>query len=265
MPEQNSRVVSPTELAALIAKSQSRGFSPLEAGRSGIARDSNNFKPANFESIAKNATILRPERTQEAPEGLPDAPIAAPAPVLHAAFVEHAAEPARDFDAELATAKEAARAEGEAQGYAKGLAEAAVMAKDDQTKELETARDLFLAAASALGSPATDLIRGLSAALQKAIPRLAAERAGMAIDANPAAFLARVELLAERVSQGVRDITVTLHPDDLLALQKHLSDNDHGFSVLGADARLERGDVIIKGQGLMLADVLDPSTAERLK
>lgn len=262
MPEQNSRVVSPTELAALIAKSQSRGFSPLEAGRSGIARDSNNFKPANFESIAKNATILRPEVVREAP----DAPAAAaPAPVLHAAFTEHAPEPERDFDAELAAAREAGRAEGEAQGYAKGLAEAAVMAKDDQTNELEKARDLFLAAAAALGDPATDLIRGLSAALQKAIPRLAAERAGMAIDANPEAFLARVELLAERVAQGVRDITVTLHPDDLLVLQKHLSDNDHGFSVLGADTRLERGDVIIKGQGLMLADVLDPTVAERLK
>ena len=88
--------------------------------------------------------------------------------------------------------------------------------------------------------------------------RLAAERAGQMIDALPTAFAARVEAMADRVAQGVRAVSVRLNPDDLAVITPHLAGLEvTGTAELIADARLSRGDVEVRAEGIRLADLLE--------
>jgi flagellar assembly protein FliH len=55
----------------------------------------------------------------------------------------------------------------------------------------------------------------------------------------------------------VREVSLRLNPDDLAAITPHLA----GFDVLGgaalvADARLARGDVEVRAEGIRLADLI---------
>ena len=132
--------------------------------------------------------------------------------------------------------------------HAEGRAAAAV--------EMEKAREAFVTATRNLTLQGASLSDRIAAELADAVRALAAQRAGQAIDALPAPFLARIAALADRVAQGMRKVTVHLHPDDLAVLQPHLSGSDLDGVTLTADARLLRGDVEVRAEGIRLADLL---------
>ncbi len=180
---------------------------------------------------------------------------AAVAEAVEAEVVEVVAEevpPAPSVEELLAEA----RAEGFAAGKAAGLAEGRKAGAADAASGVVAARDAFVTLAARLAVTGLDGAETLSAALSAAVRTMAAQRAGQAIDALPAPFLARIEALADRVSQGVRAVTVALHPDDLAAVSSYLAGSDLGGAVVAADARLARGDVVVRAEGILLADLI---------
>ncbi len=257
MSQQNAPVISPTDLAAIIGKSQGKGFTP-----GGHTRPQANaaFTPANFAASAR-VIELAPTFDDTEPhhhrvaEGFAPAHDLSPTP-----------HQPRNVDAEIAAArvegKQAGLAEGLAQGLAKGRADALAEAAQAQDHALTAARDTFLRAAAALSSPEGVLPEAFAQDLDRAVRRLAAERAGMAIDAHPAAFLSRITLLADRVAQGIRSITIALHPQDHTTLMAHLSGTAAmDGAALVPDARLSRGDVVVTGPAIRVADLLNGEDA----
>lgn len=259
MTHQNAPVISPAELAAIIGKAQGKGFTPGGPVRAGIATDGDSFRPADFEAMARSAALPSPEPTPDTP---PPAPVAVPA---RKAFSEPAPEPVRDFDAELAAARQEGHLAGHAEGLAQGRAEAKAESEAQRVNEMATARDIFLRAAKALSDPSPDLLEAIFSKVDLTIRRLAADRAGVMIDTHPEAFLHRIETLAERVSQGVRQIAVTLNPQDLEIISQHLGEGETDWTGLKADPTLNRGDVIITGAGISLVDLLDPTPRTSLR
>lgn len=253
MTHENAPVINPADLAAIIAKSHTGGFSPFVPQRTsaGIVAG-NDFLPANYETLAKQVPSPQPESPQPAPTKTPALTV-----------VEHPRpepKPQRDFEAELAAAFEKGRASGLADGKAQGKAEAAAQMQERSTAEMTRARDAFLAAAKALATPQDELANSLYLGIETAILRLASERAGMAISENPSAFLHRIEGLADRVSQGMRQVRVSLNPDDLARITAHLG--DHPIDMLEFLPRqgLSHGDVIVTAQGISLSDLLMAET-----
>lgn len=153
-----------------------------------------------------------------------------------------------------------ARAEGYAAGHADGMEEGLSLGRAEgraaAEAELAPARGAFLQAAARL-VVAPDPAEDIAGVLAEAVRRLAAERAGQMIDTLPAAFAARVEMLADRVAQGVRTVSLRLNPDDLAAITPHLAQFDLlDGAVLAGDPRLARGDVEVRADGIRLADLI---------
>jgi len=249
MTHENAPAINPADLAAIIAKSHTGGFSPSVPQRpsAGIVAG-NGFMPANFETIAKQSPP--PKSAAQEPE-------AAKAPVLTVVSPPRPEpKPERDFEAELAAAFEKGHASGLAEGKAQGQAEAAAQLQERSMAEMMRARDTFLAAAKALAAPQDELANSLGAGIEAAILRLASERAGMAIAENPSAFLRRIESLADRVSQGVRQVRVSLNPDDLARINAHLGDQPIDMLEFLPRQGLSHGDVIVTAQGITLSDLL---------
>lgn len=158
-----------------------------------------------------------------------------------------------------------ARAEGFADGLVQGLAQGRTEghatgrseALDEAAAALGAARDAFATALRGLvAAPAAS--DALAVVLADAVRSLAAQRAGQAIDTLPDAFAARVAAIADRVAQGMRAVTVRLHPDDLAAIAPHLAGTDLDGTTLCPDPRLTRGDVDVRGDGIVLSDLLAP-------
>lgn len=160
--------------------------------------------------------------------------------------------PAPTVEELLAEARDA----GFAAGKAAGLAEGRKLGAADAEAGVIAARDAFAALASKLAVTGMDGGDALSAALSGAVRAMASARAGQAIEALPAPFVARIEALADRVSQGVRAVTVALHPDDLAAVAPYLARSDLAGAVVAADARLARGDVVVRAEGIVLSDLI---------
>lgn len=232
--------MGPAEVMAMIRASSAKGFA---AKASSVPEDAV-FRRAKLEEVKRvdpAGVLIEPE-----PE-MPVAEVLAPAePVVEVI------DPAKRLAEARAEGYAAGHADGVQEGVARGIAEGRAAAE----AELAPARGAFLAAAARLavaGDPADDI----AAVLAEAVRKLAAERSGQMIDALPAAFAARVEVLADRVAQGVRAVSLRLNPEDLAAITPHLA----GFDVLGgaelaADARLARGDVEVRAEGIRLADLI---------
>ncbi len=156
----------------------------------------------------------------------------------------------------LAEAREAAYAEGHAAGLAKGLAEGRMQGLAEAEAGVVAARDAFAALAARLAVTGAEGGDALSAALAAAVRSLAAQRAGQAIDALPEGFVRRIEALADRVAQGVRAVTVALNPDDLAAVSPYLAGSELNGATLAPDARLARGDVVVRAEGIVLSDLI---------
>ncbi|WP_126976374.1 FliH/SctL family protein [Frigidibacter oleivorans] len=179
------------------------------------------------------------------------------------------AEPDIGIAAESATpAAEAAAADARAAAYAEGHAAGRLdglrQARDDMAEQAQdvaaTARALA-AALAALDRPDAGATAQLTAALDRAVARLAADRAGMAIDSHPAAFLDRIAALAERIDRQRRGLVLHLNPRDLAAVRAALpagAEAEPAFAAtrMRADPALARGDVELRAPGAHLRDLL---------
>lgn len=257
--DRSQAVITPSEIAAILARGQGRGFAPGLAGLGGLAADPGGFQAADFLAAAR----LAPEAmTTDAAQPLAD-PGQPPMPQARPglSFAEPPPPlPPRDIAAELAAARAEGRAEGHAEGLATGLATGRAQAEAElrasALAELTQARALFLSAVTALSAPEPAAVRGLEQALAAAVARLASDRAGQAIADHPGPFLARIAALADRVAQAGRSVTIALHPADLAALGPHLPGGLPEGAQLAADAALSQGDVVLRAGGITLSDLL---------
>lgn len=170
-------------------------------------------------------------------------------------MVENAVEiapPPPTVEELLAEAREA----GLAAGKAAGLAEGRRLGMAEAEAGVIAARDTFVALAARLAVTGLEGAEALSAALSGAVRAMASQRAGQAIDELPAAFLLRIEGLADRVSQGVRAVTVALHPEDAKAIAPYLAGSELNGATIAPDARLARGDVVVRAEGIVLSDLI---------
>ncbi len=237
------------EVMALIRASSQKGFT----GAVPMAPQDATFRRARLEEVRRvdPAGVLLEEDALSMNGALggevlaADAVEMAPAPVVE--------DPAR----RLAEARGEGYAAGRADGLEEGRIEGRAAALTEAEAGLVPARDAFVAALAGLtGGP--DLADEIAGVMAAAVRRLAAERAGQMIDALPAAFAARVEAMADRVAQGVRAVSVRLNPDDLAVITPHLAGLEvAGAAELVADARLARGDVEVRAEGIRLADLLE--------
>lgn len=237
------------EVMALIRASSQKGFT----GAVPMAPHDATFRRARLEEVRRvdPAGVLL-----EDDEALPDAVLGGE--VLGADAVEMVPAPVVDDPARrLAEARGEGYAAGRADGLEEGRIEGRAAALTEAEAGLVPARDAFVAALAGLtGGP--DLADEIAGVIAVAVRRLAAERAGQMIDALPAAFAARVEAMADRVAQGVRAVSVRLNPDDLAVITPHLAGLEvTGSAELVADARLARGDVEVRAEGIRLADLLE--------
>lgn len=242
------------EVMALIRASSQKGFT----GAVPMAPQDATFRRARLEEVRRvdPAGVLLED--EEVPS---DAVLAGE--VLGADAVEIAPAPVVEDPARrLAEARGEGYAAGRADGLEEGRIEGHAAALAEAEAGLVPARDAFVAALAGLtGGP--DLAHEIATVMAAAVRRLAAERAGQMIDALPAAFAARVEAMADRVAQGVRAVTVRLNPDDLAVITPHLAGLEvTGTAELVADARLARGDVEVRAEGIRLADLLEAQSLE---
>lgn len=177
------------------------------------------------------------------------------------------APPAPDTAELLRAAREEAYSAGFTAGHGTGLAEGREagrkLAHQELAQGMAEAKATFLAAIRGLEEGTDALAIQLSAALQQAVIRLAAQRAGAAIDAMPAAFLHRIDALAERVAQGMRKVRLRLHPDDLAAILPLLGGREgFGPDVIETDPTLMRGDAEVRAEGVTLSDLLGTLSGE---
>lgn len=230
----DGQALAPAELAARLRATVSGSFT----GRAPLVAVDGGFRAARLDQFARVGADVEPA---------PPAPAAEPAP------------PPPDPARLLADARAEGFADGQVQGLARGRAEGHAEGRREAMAEAEAAlgaaRDAFAAALRGLAAApaASDALAGM---LADAVRTLAAQRAGQAIDALPAAFAARVAALADRVAQGMRTVTVRLHPDDLAAIAPHLAGTDLDGVTLSPDPHLSRGDVDVRGDGIVLSDLL---------
>lgn len=239
----------------MIRASAQKGF----AARSPVGEADAVFRPARLDAVRR----IDPDATAmvEAVVATEDGGIT----VAAGEVMGPARATAQVSTEEMAQRLAEARAEGYAQGHADGIeagraaghAEGVVAGRAEAEAAIGPARALFLEAVARLEDSA-GMADGLASILAEAVRNLAAERAGQMIEALPVAFAARVEALADRVAQGVRAVSVRLHPDDLEAIRPHLAGCEvlEG-AMLTADARLSRGDVEVRAEGIRLADLLE--------
>ena len=112
----------------------------------------------------------------------------------------------------------------------------------------------------------TSTVEALTRSLDTAVARLASERAGQAIDLQPGPFATRIARLADRLAQGMREVSIHLNPTDVQALQTFLAGAGApelaslAAARLVPDSRLSRGDADLHAPGLRLADLIDAAS-----
>lgn len=256
MDEADAPRMGHAEVMAMIRASAQKGF----AAKASVADPDAVFRPARLDAVRRidpdvtamvDAVVATEDGTISVAAGEVMAPSRTATPqVTMEDMAQRLAEARAEGYAEgRADGMEAGHAAGHAEGMAAGRAEAEAA--------LGPAREVFLTAVARLEQEA-GLADGLAGVLAEAVRKLAAERAGQMIEALPAAFAARVEAMADRVAQGIRSVSVRLNPDDLEAIRPHLAGCEvlEG-AALTADARLARGDVEVRAEGIRLADLLE--------
>ncbi len=201
---------------------------------------------------SRSAFAVAPEQPDtsqpDAPE-TPDAPAPGSEQPLTPDAISTGSVPAVSSPEE--TVDQDTLASARAEAYAAGLA----AARADAMTELETARDVFIAAHRALVC-APEQIEAFSTQVEQAVMRLASERAGLAIDSTPAPFLRRIEQLATTISEATSDMSVMLNPADLNAIAPHLQDSQCSAFRFQADPGLQRGDARLAQPTVLLSDIL---------
>lgn len=163
-----------------------------------------------------------------------------------------------DIEAIRAEAFEAGKNEGMIQGLAQGRAEGRVQGETEATQKIEAARAAFEAVTANLSTLTAGDISTLTETVTEAINALASQRAGTVIEEMPKNFMVRVETLADRVAQGVRQVSIRLNNDDLVAIEPYLEGSELlSDSRIVADSKLGRGDVDVRAGAITLSDILN--------
>lgn len=250
------RSLSPQDVLSLVRKAGQQGFqrrdlSLADGPKAPFQPRSLTGDPAPEDPAAQPAAVDAPQ------------PQAAPEPTVTAAPPAPKTAPAAPVD--LDTLRDEAFAAGRSEGYEAGLTQGRI----DGQKAAEIAGQQQLTqAATALESAVQSLRRvdplavsGLTDSLTSAILTLAAQRAGMAIDDSPKAFVTRIEALATRVTDTLAQAQVRLHPDDISAITPHLDGTAFTAEALTADPTLSRGDARISVGAISVSDILGNGAA----
>ena len=249
--------ISPADLAQIMAKKLAEGFTPTPSHRARVVENDIGFVPADFRAASQASTSDGAiDLSEHSP---PQSPSTETAPPPEPVVAMPIMEPRRDFEAELRAAYDRGFEEGSKKGAEIGRAEAISNAE----LEVMQAKELFLSAAKALAEPQDAAVRDLSEAMLHAINRLTSERVGVAIGDHPEAFLQRVQRLADRVSQGVRQVTVHLNSEDLELVQLHLHALDVEFIKLVDSKKLGRGEIEIRGDGIKFQELYQATVEPR--
>lgn len=259
-----ARTLRPEDLMRLVREAGQSGFARrAPAQETGVTSE---FKPSlpvrdvtdEVVQSARAAAPRAPEPQHAAPQP------SEPDPAEAAAQAALAAREAAQSQA-LSEAHDQGRSQGFSEGYAAGVEEgqqAGQLAGIDEGRrqaaaELGEARDLFLKAAATLAAPDDSMLQDLTRAVLGIVQQMASDRAGIAIDDHPKAFLRRIEKLAEQAAAGLGQTALHLNPEDHAALRPHLDGSDLlSDSRIVPDAALARGDVTLRIGGIELRDVL---------
>ena len=114
----------------------------------------------------------------------------------------------------------------------------------------------FETALIGLAKPQTVDTVALSKTLQEAVVRLAATRAGVAIDEMPELMVARIKSLADAAGKHVAAGHIFMHPDDCAVIAP-IMDGRQGQFKIEPDPDLYRGDIRIIFDGMEISDVAD--------
>lgn len=223
---------------------------------------------SGFQPRRPSALVATPAPAAESSPAVPPAgPGPASPPVRAEPEAEDGGDPAQLAVMPRPVAPNAAlaaeiRAAALAEGQSLGRTEAEAALSAEREALAVQARVLATALARLTAPPPAEL-EALSQSLAQAVNRLASDRAGLAIDTMPAAFAERIARLADRVGQGMREVAVHLHPDDLAALRPLLDTAcppelaSLAAARLVPDSGLARGDADLRAPGLRLADLID--------
>ncbi|MEM6896436.1 MAG: FliH/SctL family protein [Pseudomonadota bacterium] len=261
-----AKALSDQDLLALVRRSTGRFKTDTSLKRPGSedARPSAGFTPRSF---AKPATSPRsseadPARdvTNPLEEGEAASAPQSPSEALTEDFQPAPPMPSIDLEAERRAAREEGRAEALQEIEAakeEARKQALQTAEWDADRVISAARDVFMAAAVNLQAATDESEHKLALTIEQAVQALASERAGIAIDASPPSFMARIERLARDISSDCANAVVALNPDDLAAIEPHIED----FTLLSdaqlvAEPELARGDLRLKMGDITYADVL---------
>ena len=163
------------------------------------------------------------------------------------------AELAAEYERGVAAGRDAGQKAGHAEGHASGLTEGQAKAAG----ELEATIQKFEQAAQALSQTnAVDLTR-LEASLHDAVARLAADRAGVAIDAMPEGLAKRIEAMMAKIVASTEHPVISLNPEDLAVIAP-LAEQREALKAyqFEADASLGRGDIHVTADGISVADTI---------
>ena len=142
--------------------------------------------------------------------------------------------------------------------YQRGFEAGLKAAADQQDQQLLAAINSFTAASEALTQPDNIDLSQLSTAMYGAIAKLASERAGIAIDAHPDAFAARIEQMIARIRNHVETPLIRLHPDDATAITSTLETKMAPRQIqIISDGTLNRGDAQINVGDIGVIDLIE--------
>lgn len=146
--------------------------------------------------------------------------------------------------------------------HAKGFAAGRAAAEAEMKTRMTSAVEALEKAAHNLYSPPVSAIATLRADITEAVLKLAAERAGLEIETMPAAFVERIETLAERIHLQATQPVLRLNPDDHAAIAEVITGSETlGVMRIMIAAELSRGDVELIVNGLRMSDrLLDQPT-----
>jgi flagellar biosynthesis/type III secretory pathway protein FliH len=249
--------------------------------------------PENAENAGANQIATQAEVGRQSPDmgaevshpaDMPEtgvmAPAASPQPASAQALSQQqeaeqeaaAAQAYEQREAEDASLRAQAEEEGYKRGFESGLEAARSAEPTEEEKAHAAAKEqeradiisrLETVIAAAASAEAVD-VSELVPVLEQAVLRLASERAGLAIRENPQGLVQRIEHLVEKVKSGAKAISVTLHPDDLKAVNTwRPTVSAHSAWTWRADASFVSGDIQLKLDGITVIDLLGTDTGIR--
>ena len=144
-----------------------------------------------------------------------------------------------------------------AQAYEQGLEAGKQEVRDQVEAMMSQALRLLEQTVEAFDEQADGAVEELAATIEQSVNSLASSRAGAQIETTPTAFAARIQKLVERVKTATVSPIIRLHPSDVMVLRPVLEQSSALLNLrLVGDETLQRGDVDLSLEGVMLTDVL---------